>query len=393
MEGKSPKEIVAEAIFIDNGVKNFEEINKIGLRSLLNASELYMKKVNQLENELHQSKLKFFNSPRRYKDLSDHQEAQRNAEKTKAILLEGMDLLYSIREKITGQKITIRTLINTKDEEGKKSVSIVDIPYEDFLGNAKLTRLAADIDILKNALTFSIRGVREYNNNLMERYQKDAIIPPPPNQWLESTKTLYMYCTQKWRKRNPKPKKDKEGNLIKQERKDSFNQGHIFEHIDRLNLLRVRSLQDGQRGVVPWKEKSGHAEADYLFRANAKYGFAKSFDSIHFLKGGDVLATQDKLTNGHLASLSQIKNAFEGIESFVTSSGVKTQEIKGVIPVLKGIVTGKDPDVVNSLLDIFSKKNENLDYDIIQSASKEEIIEIEKVITERFSNITFTPAS
>lgn len=367
---------------------------KSNLKDILIESERFIDSLTEFERKLSILNIK---SPLSRSQNLDNQEVEVYAKIAETYIRQGLLLLYKIRERITGEKIIFKTVIEESDViKGKKrkysqvnDIHIVEFDIETLLGSDRFISFSGSKNFLDSCLRFQQSAVKEYsltrdNNNRL------SALKPPEKDWEKGTKELYKRAINKWNERN-------EG---KEKKKDNFNRGHIFEYMDRLDALRRASRKEG-RGTKSWvPDKDGKHGADIfvknLFDNRRKYSISKTFDSISFIKGGDVLNAQLKLLNGTLGSLGGVERIFKGKSAYsfpkTNRKGetyiVHVKEIKGIIPSLKEIVSGKktDQEIEDILMDLFTKQDEDLGYDIIASATSESVEEINKRIKQGIAN-------
>ena len=365
---------------------------KNNLKDILIESERFINSLTEFERKINTLNIK---SPLSRSQNPDNQEVEVYAKIAETYIRQGLLLLYKIRERITGEKIIFKTVIEESDviKEKKRKYSqvndvhIVEFDIETLLGSDRFISFSSSKKSLDSCLRFQQNAVKEYsltrdNNNRL------SALKPPEKDWEKGTKELYKRAINKWNERN-------EG---KEKKKDNFNRGHIFEYMDRLDALRRASRKEG-RGTKSWvpKDKGG---ADILvknlFDKRRKYSISKTFDSISFIKGGDVLNAQLKLLNGTLGSLGGVERVFKGKSAYsfpkTNKKGetyiVQVKEVKGIIPSLKEIVSGKktDQEIKDILMELFTKQDEDLGYDIIASATSASIEEINKRIKQGIAN-------
>lgn len=365
---------------------------KSNLKDILIESERFIDSLTEFERKINTLNIK---SPLSRSQNPDNQEVEVYAKIAENYIRQGLLLLYKIRERITGEKITFKTVIEESDviKEKKRKYSqvndihIVEFDIETLLGSDRFISFSGSKNFLDSCLRFQQSAIKEYsltrdNNNRLSASK------PPKGDWEKGTKKLYIKAINKWNERN-------EGKGTK--KKDNFNRGHIFEYMDRLDALRRASRKEG-RGTKTWEpgDKGADILVKKLFDNRRKYSIGKTFDSISFIKGGDVLNAQLKLLNGTLGSLGGVKRVFKGKSAYsfpkTNKKGetyiVQVKEVKGIIPSLKEIVSGKktDQEIEDILMSLFTKQDEDLGYDIIASATSESIEEINKRIRQGIVN-------
>lgn len=367
---------------------------KSNLKDILIESERFIDSLTEFERKLSTLNIK---SPLSRSQNPDNQEVEVYAKIAETYIRQGLLLLYKIRERITGEKIVFKTVIEESDiiKEKKRKYSqvndvhVVEFDIETILGSDRFISFSGSKKSLDSCLRFQQSAIKEYsltrdNNNRL------SALKPPEKDWEKGTKELYKRAINKWNERN-------EG---KEKKKDSFNRGHIFEYMDRLDALRRASRKEGH-GTKSWVPDKGEEHGSDIFVKNLfdnrrKYSISKTFDSISFIKGGDVLNAQLKLLNGTLGSLGGVERVFKGKSAYSfpkTNKRGKTyivnvKEVKGIIPSLKEIVSGKktDQEIEDILMNLFTKQDEDLGYDIIASATSESIEEINKRIKQGIAN-------
>ena len=369
---------------------------KSNLKDILIESERFIDSLTEFERKINTLNIK---SPLSRSQNPDNQEVEVYAKIAETYIRQGLLLLYKIRERITGEKIIFKTVIEESDviKEKKRKYSqvndvhVVEFDIETLLGSDRFISFSGSKKSLDSCLGFQQSAIKEYsltrdNNNRLSASK------PPKGDWEKGTKKLYIKTINKWNERN-------EGKGTK--KKDNFNRGHIFEYMDRLDALRRASRKEG-RGTKSWIPDEGDEKhgADIfvknLFDNRRKYSISKTFDSISFIKGGDVLNAQLKLLNGTLGSLGGVERVFKGKSAYsfpkTNKKGetyiVQVKEVKGIIPSLKEIISGKktDQEIEDILMDLFTKQDEDLGYDIIASATSTSIEEINKRIKQGIAN-------
>ena len=370
---------------------------KSNLKDILIESERFIDSLTEFERKINTLNIK---SPLSRSQNPDNQEVEVYAKIAENYIRQGLLLLYKIRERITGEKIIFKTVIEESDviKEKKRKYSqvndihIVEFDIETLFGSDRFISFSGSKDSLDSCLRFQQSAIKEYsltrdNNNRLSASK------PPKGDWEKGTKKLYIKAINKWNERN-------EGKGTK--KKDNFNRGHIFEYMDRLDVLRRASRKEG-RGTKTWepdKDPNKKDGADILvkklFDNRRKYSISKAFDSISFIKGGDVLNAQLKLLNGTLGSLGGVERVFKGKSAYsfpkTNKKGetyiVHVKEVRGIIPSLKEIVSGKktDQEIEDILMNLFTKQDEDLGYDIIASATGESIKEINERIKQGIAN-------
>lgn len=361
---------------------------KNNLKDILIESERFINSLTEFERKINTLNIK---SPLSRSQNPDNQEVEVYAKIAETYIRQGLLLLYKIRERITGEKIIFKTVIEESDviKEKKRQYSqvndihIVEFDIETLLGSDKFISFSGSKNSLDSCLRFQQSAIKEYSLN-RDNNNRLSASKPPKGDWEKGTKELYKRAINKWNERN-------EG---KEKKKDNFNRGHIFEYMDRLDALRRASRKEGH-GTKSWvpKDKGGaDTLVKNLFDKRRKYSISKTFDSISFIKGGDVLNAQLKLLNGTLGSLGGVKRVFKGKSAYsfpeTNKKGetyiVQVKEVRGIIPSLKEIVSGKktDQEIEDILMNLFTKQDEDLGYDIIASATGESIEEINKRIKQ-----------
>ena len=342
-------------IEVNDGVDVISDV----LKPILNISEEFVRRVEAFNQEVKESRLKYALHPEKYKSKDKASKAEIYANQTNELLLKGMQLVYSIREKITGESIIFRT-VNYNLE--KETVDIIEIGYKELF-SGDYTNFGKSNNVLKNTLSFNRQNIIEYHqsklNNAISQDEKEDNVSLK-HDWEQSTKTLFIEVLKEYNKRNtPKNHQDK------------FNRGHLFEFIDQLNEARVRSYTNHRRGVAYFKNSLAE-EVKYIFDNQDLL-----FDNISFIMGGDTLNAQDKLLNGTLGSLKSLINVFKGWTSNYSS-------YKGIIPELKDIVYSKktidSQGIVEKLMSLFTKKGVILKNNLIKSAEEEAVKKSEEYI-------------
>lgn len=339
-----------DKIEIQQGITSIYDI----IRPLLDISQKYVIKVKTLQSNIEQQNLTRGSlKAYKYKSAVKKRQALNNAQQVQELILEGNYLLYNMREKLTGEAIVYRTVIqNSKKQE----VNIVEIPYKDLFNNEKYNFLTFKTrqDTMNATLTFLKRAVKEYyNNQLIETNREDSELKPLYT-WDNSSKILYLAAIKKWDERNKGKSAD--------EKTDFFNKGHIFEYIDQLNELRQKTREDHRPGIKPWSATL-EDEVNYIFDHGAEL-----MDQIAFIKGGDTLNAQNKLINASVSSLKSILNVFLGSSSY-----------PGIITSFKSILAGQENEkILDILMSLFSKQDEDLSNDILSLSTEESIQRIKE---------------
>lgn len=328
------------------------------IRPLLDIAQRYVIQVKNLQKSIEaqnltRGSLKAY----KYKSAVKKRQVLSNVQQVRQLILQGNYLLYNIREKITGEAIVFRTIIQNNR---RKELNVVEIPYKDLFNNTNINFLTFKTkqNVMEATLTFLKSSVNQYHASQLSEVAQGDLEKSPIYSWEESSKILYLAAIKRWDERNKGKPED--------EKMDSFNKGHIFEYIDQLNVLRQKTRNDHKPGVEPWGETL-ESEVNYIFNNGNKL-----MDQIAFIKGGDTLNAQNKLINASISSLKSVLNVFEG-----------TSYYPGIITSFKSIIgNGSDKEkILETLMSLFSKQDEDLSNDILSLSTEESIDEIRKYMS------------
>ena len=339
-----------DKIRVQEGMDFVQEI----IKPLFNISKQYISKVKCLQADIERQNLTRGSlKAYKYKSIVKKRQILNNAQQVQQLILEGNYLLYNIREKLTGESIVFRTVIqNTKKQE----VNIVEIPYKDLFNSSfNFLTFKTRQNVMEATLTFLKSSVNQYYMTQLIETANEDLEKKPMYSWENSSKTLYLAAIERWDKRNK--------GKLKDEKLDPFNKGHIFEYIDQLNILRQKNRNNNHRGTTPWG-KTLEDEVDYIFNH-----LKESMDRIAFIKGGDTLNAQNKLINATISSLKSVLNVFEGTDYY-----------PGIIKSFESIIFGglDKEKILNILMNLFSKQNEDLSNDILSFATEEAVQKIKE---------------
>lgn len=357
LPGPTSDELLEKVARIE--IKEGMDVVKDLIMPIYEASLQYVDKVKTFQNHIENfsyrgKKMKYAINSTKYKNTVLKNEAINNANIAKSLMLEGMTLLYSIREKITGDKIVFRTVIPSTNAQ---DIAIVEIPYNEFLKAEKqndpdklpiLSRIVKTQDYMQTRLTFIEKNIITYQQEQKRNLNENDKTKNARYTWESSVKKLYLSTVQRWEERNL-------GKNRNDPTRDKFNRGHIFEYMDQINVARQWCRNNGKKGVSPWKKEKDNPDdpensmVDYVFEH-----MEELFDSISFIKGGDTGSAQDKLLNASITSLKGIINTFYGYSKTQYNSGYD-----GIIPTFKQIINGDNQqNISNILLELFTKQSE-----------------------------------
>lgn len=347
LDRRDPLQIVA-----DIEVSKCTDVTTDVIQPVYNAVCKYEKKVLDFKQSVedyryHNSRMKYAVQPQKYKTKALQDRALLNANKAKELCIEGGLLLYSIREKITGESIVFRTMFedDSKTEVNEK-YNIIEIDYKTLFSEQYL-KFGSAQNYMKSNLRFINQEIIKYHQDKVKAAQQEQNNEEKHAlySWGKDVKMLYDIAIRKWNERNQ--------GIPWNSRPDKFNRGHIFEYMDQVNASRQyfrEHSEKGRRGVSPWN-KEGKEEFVEEMWAKAD----QLFDTISFIKGGDTGAAQDKLLNGTIISLKGIMNIINGYNygQYGSYQGIKKglEEIKGE--------TNKDK-IIQKLMTLFTKQAELL---------------------------------